>query len=251
MRGMLPDPPDNQEAGRTRKVNIALSPDILTGMARGFSCLFWGLPISLLLFFGTLELRVLPRWRIPAYVLGVIIIFYGLLLLQRAGPLTVRWSRRLFTALILVLIQVYMVPFVYWWRQMPHVPYLIANMALLIICTTWVLFVINRLAGEIAKILHDVTFFMETQLSGWAAIIFILIPAGYFIYQAVQRNYNDAGFISLSPFLWPIKTPDWFFISALLPFTLTMAIVWKAKEKCLTVLKSSTRIPLPGQAPSM
>ena len=182
----------------------------------------------------------------PAYVLGIFVAYIGSVLLQRAGALSDMWMRRVRQMLFLILVEIYLAPFVYWWRQMPHVPYFTANMAALVICTTWGLFVVNRLAGEVCKLLCDRTFLIETQVAGWLVVGFMLTPVVYALYTAVREMLRPDG-----EFFFVLELPLWIYALALLPFTITMAVSWKMKERCLQVLKMSAKVPsLPAQTES-
>lgn len=243
---MLSDPANTAENLQEKTVNVSVSADALIGVARGFSCIFWGIPLSLLLFSGALDIRIFSFIRMPAYVLGIFVVYIGTVFLQRAGALSDTWNRRVRQLLFLLLIEVYLAPFVYWWRQMPQVLYFAANMAGLVICTTWVLFVANRLAGEVCRILRDNTFLIETQVSGWIAVGFMLTPLAYALYTAIRVIFRPAGEV-----FFVLDMPLWIYALALLPFTFTMAVSWKMKERCLHILKMSAKVPsLPAQTES-
>ena len=180
-------------------MNVSVSADALIRVARGFSCIFWGIPLSLLLFSGKLDIRLFSFVRMPAYVLGIFLAYIGTVFLQRAGALSDMWTRRVRQALFLLLVEVYLAPFVYWWRQMPHVPYFTANMAGLVLCTTWGLFVVNRLAGEVCKLLHDRTFFIETQVAGWLTAGFMITPLAHALYYCGSRGPSAGRRLLLHP----------------------------------------------------
>lgn len=235
---MLPDPDYSQENLHARRVNVSFSPDALIRVARGFSCFFWGIPLSLLLFSGALDLRLFSFVRMPAYVLGIFVAYIGTVFFQRAGALSDLWTRRVRQLLFLLLVELYLAPFVYWWRQMPHVFYFAANMVALAICTTWGLFVVNRLAGEVCKLLRDSTFLTETQIAGWLAVGFMLTPLAYALYTAIRATLRPDG-----NFFFVLDLPLWIYALTLLPFTITMAVSWKIKERCLQVLKMSAKVP--------
>ena len=235
---MRPDPDDREQSLQTRKVNISLSPDALIRMARGFSCFFWGIPLSLLLFSGAMDVRIFSFVRMPAYVLGIFVAYIGTVFFQRAGPLSHSWTLQVRRMLFLLLVEVYLAPFVYWWRQMPHVLYFRANMAVLVLCTAGALFLLNRLAGEACHLLRDGAFFTETQIAAWFSAGFMLTPFFYMLYAAVRAALHPEG-----GFLLVLDAPLWVYLLALLPFTITMAVAWKMKERCLQVLKMSAKVP--------
>jgi hypothetical protein len=235
---MLPDPTDNAEYLRAKRMNVSVSADALIRVARGFSCIFWGIPLSLLLFGGKLDIHLFSFVRMPAYVVGVFLAYIGATYLQRAGPFHDLWSRRVRQALFLLLVEIYLAPFVYWWRQMPQVPYFAANMTGLVLCTTWGLFVVNRLAGEVCKLIHDRTFFIETQVAGRLAAGFMIIPLAHAVYDFVCSVLQPADNL-----FFDLHLPSWLYASTLLPFLITMAVSWQIKERCLQALKMSAKVP--------
>lgn len=216
--------------------------------ARGFSCVFWGLPLSLLLFTGAVDIRLFPRVRVPAYVMGVFVVYCGLVFFQRIGPLTAMWQRRVRGGLLILLLEVYLAPFLFWWRQMPLVPYYAANVMALVLCTMMGLFVLNKLGGEIARTLHDGSLYVESQISAWLSALFLLVPVAYSLLRSLQPPIESAAALLQSMVVAPFGTPRWIYAFALLPFTLTMAIAWKAKERCLRALKAA---PHPPASPSV
>ena len=235
---MLPDLANHAEYPQAKKVNVSVSADALIRVARGFSCIFWGIPLSLLLFSGTLDIRLFSFVRMPAYVLGIFLAYLGAVSLQRAGPLSDTWARRVRQALFLLLVEVYLAPFVYWWRQMPQIPYFAVNMTGFILCTTWGLFVVNRLAGEVCNLLYDRTLFIEAQVAGWLTAGFMIIPFAYAVCYSVWTVLRPD-----DDFFFNLDLPLWIYVLVLLPFTITMAVSWKIKERCLQVLKMSAKVP--------
>jgi hypothetical protein len=240
---MLSDPAKGEENLQAKKVNVSFSPDALVRVARGFSCIFWGIPLSLLLFSGALDIRLFLFVRIPAYVIGVFVAYIGTVFLQRAGALSDMWTRRVRQLLFLLVVEIYLSPFVYWWRRMPNVPYFSANMAALVICTTWSLFAVNRLAGEACRLLRDSAFLVETRVAGWLVVGFMLTPLAHALYTAIRAIVGPEGEFFV------LELPLWIYALVLLPFTITMAVSWKIKERCLQVLKMSAKVP-PIQSPA-
>ena len=226
-----------------KRTNVALSSEVLIRATRGFSCIFWGIPLALLLFSGAGDLRVFPRLRMPAYVFGVFVIYCGLVYLQRTGPLSARWIQRVREAMFVLLLEVYLAPFVFWWKQMPQIPYYIANVLGLILCTTCGLFLINVLAGEIGRVLHDRTFLIESRISAWLCVAFMFIPVLGSLLDSLRATLQLETLLNLDFTDDLFELPRWIYALSLLPFTLTMAIAWKAKERCLSVLKTSYHVP--------
>ncbi|MEM7393083.1 MAG: IclR family transcriptional regulator C-terminal domain-containing protein, partial [Verrucomicrobiota bacterium] len=65
----------------------AASTEQLVILAKGFSRIFWGIPIALLLFIGAISINFIPAMRLPSYVFGILLIYWGMVLLYRAGKM--------------------------------------------------------------------------------------------------------------------------------------------------------------------
>ncbi len=248
MLAMTSAPTSGLASPSAGRANVSVSADTLMRGARGFSCVFWGLPHSLLLYTGAVDIRLFPRVRVPAFVLGVFVIYCGLVFLQRIGPLTALWQKRVKAALFLLLLEVYLAPFLFWWRRMPYVPYYLANALVLLVCTAMGLFVLNKLGGEIARTLHDPALHAESQISAWLSAVLLLVPAAAALLRSTSYAFDSGASLLQSILASPFQTPHWLNALAVLPFTLTMAIAWKAKERCLRALKT---MPHPPPEPSI
>lgn len=218
-------------------------PDVLLRLARGFSCIFWGIPLALLMFSGALDLRITPRLRIPAFIFGLVLVFAGILQLSRASDLTPRWARRIRHAQVALLILVYLSPFVYWWRAMPHVPYYGANMLAIVVVAMSGLLALNRLAEEAGRLFGDGTFMIEARLSGWLSVVFLLAPGAMAVIRSILAAAPMENSRVWSLVLVPYLMPRWMYALALLPFTMTMMMAWRAKELCLRAIR---RPAVPG-----
>ena len=213
--------------------NVALTPAKLLAISRGFLCLFWGLPVGLMLFTGAISLAVFRQFRLPAYVIGVLIAYCGVLHLRRTGSLTPLWNRRLRMAILLALLQVYLAPFLHWWERAPTQSYFTANVIVLLFATAWAFFVINMLAAELARVLRDNTFRIESQLSAWISFFLMLLPLFEVlaVSAALQASAGGSSLVEFIPALFLL--PRWASAFIVVPFTLTMAVAWKAKEQAL------------------
>ena len=218
---------------------------MLLRLARGLLCIFWGIPLSLLMFFGTMELRLASWLRVPAFVFGLVLVFCGVFQLGRVRTLTPRWARRTREAQFILLILVYLSPFVYWWRAMPHVPYYCANVLAIVVVAMWGFLAVNRLAAEIGAWFGEPAFVIEARLSGWLAVVFLLVPGTIAVLRTIlaTTSFENSGLATLV--LVPYLVPRWMYALALLPFTMTMMMVWRAKELCLRAMCGPVNAPHP------
>lgn len=215
----------------------------LLRVARGFNCVFWGIPLTLLLFFNAIRFPFWAAMPLPPYVLGVLVIYGGLILLHAAGRLTPRWAGLLRAGFAALFLHIYFAPFVCWWQRLPHVPFFLVNVICLFLCTMWLLLVINRLAGELACALDDTGFCLETEICGWSLILLLLLPflaVFLFSLQAALRHQSD---LHAELFQLVRLVPRWALALCLVPFALSMAVAWKAKERCLRRLRAGAAPP--------
>jgi len=210
--------------------------DALARVMRGFSCVFWGIPFSVLLFAGAIDLRLPFAARAPAYVLGVFLVYCGVVYFQRALLPGARWNSLVRELLFVLLIEVYLSPFVYWWRRMPHMPYYVANLIILLMCTAWGIFILNQLAAEIARSLREKAFAVEAQICAWLALVIMSIPTGHVLVRSVlaARSYGMAP----GEVIGDGRAAAWVFGIGIIPFAITMMISWKTKERCLRALQA-------------
>ena len=229
------------ESPQGKKVNLTVYPEQLLQVARGFSCFFWGIPLSLFLAVGLMNVRLLAQIKAPAYVLGILVIYWGLILLKRTKPLPPGWTHHVNQSLVIVFLLVYLSPFTEWWKQMPQVLFFTVNVVLFVLCTIRLIVLLNKLAGDVAKALYDRTFVIEAQLSGWSVLVFIVVPIlGLLIYSLLAAFRHETG-VAYELLHIPQRVYHWWLALALLPFTLTTAIAWKTKERCIEAVKMSSR----------
>jgi hypothetical protein len=207
-------------------------------IARGFTGIFWGMLLGLLLFSKALRLQ----WNhipIPSYILGVLLVFAGMLSLHTVSSLPGSWRRHVRMALVVLLLHAYFAPFVYWWQQIPDVSYFMLNVMILLFCSMWLLLLLNQLVLELSRALENNSLRMEAELCGWSVVFLLLLPYVFFVvYPTVAALRHDSSvFFELAQLIQ--RLPRWLLILSLLPFTLTMAVCWKTKEYCLSRLQST------------
>jgi len=208
----------------------SLSPVQLVRVARGFSCLFWGLPATLFLLSGVVHLQAFAFIRLPPYVMGTLILFCGVIMFHRAGAVTPRWPGYVRQTIFLVILQVYFAPFYQWWNGMQYETFLLLNVAALLGCAIWALYLFNQLAGLLGIALGDDTFYIEARLCGLAVMALMLLPLlGAGLYGLLGWVRFDSSLYSeLSHVRRQIQ--PWLYGLFLLPFVLTVATAWKAKQ---------------------
>ena len=220
--------------------NPALTPRALVRMVRGFGAVFWGLPVSLLLFFGAVEIHLVAQFKLPSCVLGLVVVYVGLVLLRFAGVQSRMWTRHGRIGLVSTFLLIYLGPFIYWFTYMPRSGlYYLLNMTLFFASVILLLFSVNRLAAEVGVETGDRDLMVESRLCAWSVILLMLLPTAL---TAVFSSYMAMKYeSSLLAEMRGVRrdTPVWIHIFFLVPLSLTMTSAWKAKERCITLLKSA------------
>ena len=197
-------------------------------LAAGFSRVTWGIPVMLLLFAQHLRIPVLP---IPSYVVGVILVFWGLALLLGARPINPRMDRKIEAAVLLSLLQLYFVPFLYWWHGQPTSVYFSVNVMVMALATALMLILLNQLAAEFAELCHDEFFKVEAMLCAWMAMgLLITLSTALLVFLGFHFAQTDFG--ALPRF----RLQPWMMAVLVMPFTLTLASMWKCRKKCIELL---------------
>jgi hypothetical protein len=212
------------------------SPPIrLLDAARGFASLFWGLLACLLLFPGELDLRLGPQLRLPMYPAGMIAVYCGLSLLNRAGPLRPRWPATVRQAQFALVLLFYFIPFVAWWEEMPRKPLFLLNMTGMAVTVAWLLAAILRLCELSGELFGDRLFRAEARLCRWLVLLLAApVAAGFLAGAWLAGSYPGVFWMAAVT----IRVLFWMVVLSLLPFTLTLTMTWRAKELCFAAAQT-------------
>ncbi len=223
-----------------------LTPQQLLRLARGFSRIFWGIPVSLLLFLDVLDIRLVHPVRLPTYVIGVLLVYWGFTAFQRAAPVDRRWATLLRWGFFLLFMQIYFAPFVHWWRRYPASDYHLYNVIALLCCMMVTLLIINRLSGIVADRLGDRTFRLESNLCGFSVVMLMIVPLSTLVSYSIWGviRFDTSFYVELLHTHQQLTR--WMNALFLLPLTLTMLIAWKAKERCLQALRMLAAMSIPA-----
>ncbi len=233
-----------EQVTEVRETGPDFEPKDAVRMARGFTCLFWSLPVGMLLVSRVLTLRpgIRPAWfpsfwlesiRWPVHLGGLALFMAGLLLLGRALPDDRRWQATVTRALALAFVHGLLSPFLSWWETYPTHRFLLANV---LVCGAALVLLLHQgdgLVAMAAKRAGDLGLHLEARLAaGLMAGFGLAAVAGFGFGQwGAARGQVDAG-------VWEnwIAARGWGLVLltlVLMPLTLTMSVLWKIKERCL------------------
>lgn len=215
----------------------APQPELLSALGRlvrGLSAIFWGLPIALIIGVQTARgdwlepLGVFP----PLAAAGMLI--YGLRLLGSFQKQERIWLLALDRAKLFAVVNLGLAPFLYWWHHLPMNPFFNSMIELLCIASLLFLFSLNPVLWRLAAMLPDETLRLETKLfttlNRCLLVVSMTLLLGYFLLERAQQLPPSL----LSVLLRLEKGGLWLLLFlTLLPFAMTMALIWKIKEVIL------------------
>ena len=239
--------------GHSAPVNSSASRPAPAGdllrIARGFAICFWGLALFLALIEGWVRIQLIERAPVARHAPAVLVILTASLLFWKGGDIGPAWRRHARTLIFAAVLQAYLLPFFRWWQVLPQQTFFTVNMTVFLLATVWMLLSINILAAELGRTTRNAVLAIEAKLCGWS----VLVLAGVLLSLAVVDELREA---FLHPLLagrplWlytEAATRSWLMLNALvtLPFLLTMAVAWEARNEALAALLASR---LPSGAP--
>ena len=197
-------------------------------LARGFSCLFWSLPLlSAAHAFSFLPISSL-RWMFALLLVCFLPLVRGLWMLRDDGACGPRWGAKHRRAALLALVAIYLCPFLVWWNLSPLRLYFAANMAAHYVVMIGLLAALNRLAGEFARQMGDAALRREAL----AGLIMVLWLSGCTV-AALGWLFHRAGLLEagLPAVLAQLaQLPREARTLFLLPYAMTAYVMWRTKE---------------------
>lgn len=203
-------------------------------LVRGLSALFWGLPLTLVVFFHTARADSLHLYHLAPPLACTALLLYGLWLLGAFQKQERVWRNALDRAMLLSLINFGLSPFLYWWNKMPHNAFFGAVVIALGFSGLLFLASLNGVLRRLGAMIPDETLRLETRqftaLNLNVLSVTFVIAGAYVVLSRIRELpvFLQAFMIMLD------ESNFWFLVLlVLLPMALTMALLWKAKEVIL------------------
>ena len=197
-------------------------------LARGFSCLFWSLPLLAAAHALALTGRGPARWTVGALLVGFLPLACGLWLLRTTGDWTPKWRRWVGRVVWAALLATGLCPFLAWWTAVPTRIYFGANAAAHYVAMIALLVGLNRLVGECARGLDDLSLRRESQ----AGVVMVLWLSGGTV-GALAWMFHRAGVLAAgipAVLAQLADLPSEARTLFLLPYAMTAYVLWRAKE---------------------
>lgn len=215
----------------------------LREIATGYAFVVLGATGMLVLFAGLLPPG--PWWMDMAVHVGALLMMaFGGVLLWRMPPMTAGWLRATHHFTLAVFLQLYMVPFILWWRTLPHIGFFTANALIAVAGVAWLLVQLCEISYETGRVLGERTLQVEGRVAAVLCPLLLLVPPVYGVMHGLHF-YMNAG---LPPVLDATRLilvwPPWIRIAMLLSPILALAVAVEARLRCLAAIR------LLGEPPS-
>ena len=226
----MPPPLQNQALDPVNPASVGLVPS-LGSLVRGLSCLFWGLPLVLVLVVQTAKTdhpRALHLWgTVSAFAL----VAYGIHLLGDFQRRERIWQRTVEALRIASLLNLGFCPFLFFWSRFPNQTAFRSMVDLLAVSFLYFLIELHPLLDRLVAMLPDEALREETRVfARMGRWILTPIWGGLVFYLLVTRFHLVPPFM-LPWFAFLSEGGLWFgMLLALLPVALTMSLLWKIKE---------------------
>lgn len=207
---------------------VACDPVHLLRLSRGFSCLFWSLPLLALAHTAGLMDFWPARRMIGAGLLCFLPLYCGLWMMRLGGRLTPHWGGRVGSALLLAGAGMYLFPFLPWWKAVPTRLYFAINVALHYFMMMALLAGLNRLAGEAGRWMGDAGLRREAGaglgMVLWLCACTVLALVWLFHRAGLLRAGLETLLVQMA------QLPGEARYLLLLPYAMTAYVMWRAKE---------------------
>jgi len=225
------------------------NPELLRSLGRlvrGLSALFWGLPAALVVCVGTATAGWFKAFSIVPGLGATGLLLFGLWQLGAFQKQERTWRAALDRARLIGLVNFFLCPFLYWWNKMPDQPFFTLIVVVLALSGVLFLFNLNLVLARLGAMLPDETLRQETRqftAINRGLLVALLLLAGAYIFL-LQMPSLPAPLVIVLVRLQQMG--DWSLLMlalmpALLPLSLTMALIWKTKEVILESVFGSHR----------
>lgn len=215
------------------------NPDLLPTLrrlVRGLSALFWGLPSTLLVcvLMAVAEFPRVLGGSPPLVTTGLLL--FGVFELSRFKPQERAWQLALDRAKLLAMVNFGLSPFVYFWSRLPSEAYYFQIVIALGFTGLLFLYQLNLVLQRLAAMLPDETLREDTRfftrLNLTLMVVALGLIGGYHVLAGLDSlpqaviEALDFGTVARVRFALVV-------VLVLLPVSMTMSLVWKARDVVL------------------
>lgn len=203
-------------------------------LVRGLSCLFWGLPVALVICFHTAKAEPLRSFGVFPPVICTGLLAYGLWLLGSFQKQERVWRAALDRAGLLAVINLGLSPFLYWWNRMPSKAFFFWMVLLMLFSGLLFLGSLNLVLRRLGAMLPDEALRQETRQFTRLNLNLLGATLLLGIAYLVLARMHDLPLFLVAVMIVLERGSSWFLVLlVLLPLAMTMALLWKTKEVIL------------------
>jgi hypothetical protein len=211
--------------------------DRLTGselgrLTLGFYLVFWGALVVLSAmceFFTAFAVRFLAGVILGG---GCVALTFGAWRLHQVKSLGDSWRRRTREALIASALLIYLCPFFLMWRQVPMNLYLLGHALAMLAALCYSLTLNCQIVAALGRATGKRSLVTQSVLFGTIAVVMLFPPFALFAQVTILAVRSGRDPLSLVQF-WLERTQSWIVLLLLVPFALTLSLVWAAKDLAL------------------
>lgn len=197
-------------------------------ISRGFSCLFWSLPLLSAAHAAALGGIWPARWAAGVLPAGFLPLACGLWMLRAGGDPTPKWRAKVGRVSLLVLTAAGLCPFLAWWSLAPTRLYFAANAGAHYVVLVALLAGLTRLASEEARWLGDRPLRRESTAGLGMTLWLSACTVGALVWLFHRAGVLAAGAPTVLAQL--AELPREARTLFLLPYAMTAYVMWRAKE---------------------
>lgn len=208
------------------------------------SAFIWCLPAGLLLSgYATGDGNAPPT--LSPWSLGVVELILALaaLRLLLVPVRQLRWRHSVWLTLFWAVGTLLLHPFVPWWNRFPETQVFAFSMVVHWIFASCLVTQSNALVGAVGALIGDRELQEEAEVffrSVWIMFLTMWTLVGIMITMAIMILDESSWYVAASLTLMRIRS--YLFVTALVPLSLTIYLLWKAHRSCVAILTSHRRL---------
>jgi len=231
---LMADAPPATATGETGLLDRLASND-LARLTLGFYCVFWGALVVLAALSESLTSISMGIQHGVVLGAGCVAWVVGAWRLHQVSELGDSWRRRTREALIATGLLAYLCRFYLMWRRVPVNLYLLGHALAFLALFCYFISMCCQLVAVIARAAGKRSLMVQAILFGTISIVMLFPPFALIAQLMVIAGRDGRDPVSLLQF-WLERAQPWMVLVMLVPFALTLSLVWTAKDLVLARL---------------
>jgi len=224
-------------AGQPKPSLDDLSAAALAQLSLGFYLLFWGLLILIAALTESLVTTAMRPLSVILIATGGLAMATGAWRLHRVTGLGAPWRKRTRALLITAGLVAYLSLFYIMWRRVPTNGYLLAHVLAFFALLLAAVCLLCLPVMTLARAANQPGLAVQAGAFGTVALVLLAPPLGLVIQRMIEASREGVDPFSLLQF-WVEHTAIWITMIFLVPFSLTLSLLWSAKDLVLNHLNA-------------